>query len=151
MGIEKEQHHISEAPPLPSTILIDIKSISSSERADDIGVDLEELERNTQSLRDELNELDSIEKIDLVTKRDEAPKGAKPGGELVEWGSLLVTMASTVAPSIGNLLQSWITRHEKRKIVLEMGGDKLEVTSVSDMERDKIIDAWISSKLQKSG
>ena len=144
---EEENRHISNSHMLSSALLIDIKPVLSKGGVDDTDIDQEELERNTQSLRDELNEMDSIEKIDLIT-REEAPKGAKPGGELVEWGSLLVTLAATVAPSLGNMLQSWVTRHEKHKIVLEIGGDKLEVTGMSDMEQSKLIDAWISNKLQ---
>ena len=152
MGLEEESKgHISKSNGLiPSSLLITIKSISSEEEAEDSGADLDELEINTLSLRDELSDADVIDRIDLVTKKGEAPKGAKPGGELVEWGSLVITLATTVAPSLSNLLQSWLTRHDKQRIVLEVGGDKLEVTGISDIERSRVIDAWISSKLKRS-
>jgi hypothetical protein len=153
MGIEEESKgHNSEANGLiPSSILISIRPILSEGKAEDSSFDLEELEINTRRLRDELSDADAIERIDLVTKKREAPKGAKPGGELVEWGSLIITLATTVAPSLSNLLQSWLTRHDKQKIVLEIGGDKLEVTGISDIERSKLIDAWIISKLERRG
>ena len=53
----------------PLQLLINIQSMSQEE-----DVDLEELERNTQNLQDELNELDLIQRVDLVTKR-EVPDG----------------------------------------------------------------------------
>lgn len=70
------------------------------------------------NLRDELNELDVIEKVDLVTKEGEqAPKGSKSAGEVAVLGSLLVTLggslASNVIPSLANTLQSWVTRQEE--------------------------------------
>jgi hypothetical protein len=123
------------------TLLINIQSIPGEE-----DIELEELERNTQNLHDELNELDVIEKVDLITK-GEAPDGSKSGVEMVV-GSLLATLAtsagSALIPGIVNTLKSWLTRHEKRKITLEIGGDKLEVTGISDNEQQKLINAWLS-------
>ena len=51
-----------ELPPL----LINVRSTSED-------IDLEEIERNTHSLGDDLNELDVIKKVELVTK-GEAPE-----------------------------------------------------------------------------
>ena len=63
-------------------------------------------------------------------------------------GSLLVTLGtsavSTVIPNLSNTLQSWLTRHERRKISLEIGGDKIEVTGVSDEQQQRLIESWIS-------
>jgi hypothetical protein len=131
-------------PPL----LINIQSISREE-----DIDLEELERNTQNLHDELNELDVIEKVNFVTKGEQAPDGSKSGGEVVALGSLVATLAASAGsafiPSLANTLQSWLTRHEKRKITLEIGGDKIEVTGTSDQEQQKLIDTWISNHTQR--
>jgi hypothetical protein len=149
MGVKEGKNRTSKTNVTSASLLIKIKSARSNGGTGDQEFDLEELERDTESLRDELNDLDSIENIDLITTEG-APEGAKPGGDLVEWGSLLVTLASTLAPSLSKILQSWLTRHENHKIVLEIGGDKLEVTGTSDIERSKVIDAWISSKLQKT-
>jgi 2-iminoacetate synthase ThiH len=61
---------------------------------------------------------------------------------------LLVTLGasagSAIIPKIVNSLQSWLTRNEKRKISLEVGGDKLEVTGISDEEQQKLINAWLN-------
>ena len=108
----------------------------------EVDYDPEELELITHNLRDELNELDAIEKVDLVTKKGlQAPEGSKSGFEIAALGSLLITLgtsaASSVIPNLANTLQSWLTRHGRHKISLEMGGDKLEVTGISDKERSK--------------
>ena len=132
-------------------------NISESYKEDDDTVghyDSEELERITYSLRDELSELDAIEKVDLVAKAGELPpEGSKAGAEVAELGSLLVTMAasagSALIPNIANALQSWLTRHERHKISLEIGGDKLEVTGISDNEQHRLIDAWIGTHIEK--
>ena len=137
-------------------------NISESYKEDDDTVghyDSEELERITYSLRDELSELDAIEKVDLVTKEGKAPEGSKAGAEVIALGSLLVTLGtsalSTAIPSLSNALQSWLTRHERRKISLEIGGDKIEVTGVSDEQQQQLIKSWLSnhsrSKDQKKG
>ena len=61
-------------------------NISESYKEDDDTVghyDSEELERITYSLRDELSELDAIEKVDLVAKAGELPpEGSKAGAEV---------------------------------------------------------------------
>lgn len=124
-----------------NAFLINIESASKEEHDDP-----EELERITHNLRDDLNGLDAIEKVDLVRKEGEPPKGSK-AGDVVTLGSLLVTLgssaASTLIPSLANTLQSWLTRHERHKISLEIGGDKLEVTGISDEQQQRLIESWI--------
>jgi hypothetical protein len=131
-----------------------IKIESAPKEEEEYDDDQEELERITHTLRDELTEVDAIEKVDLVTKEGEkAPEGSKAGAEVAALGSLLVTLgasaASSVIPNLGSTLQSWLTRHERRKISLEIGGDKLEVSGISDKEQQRLIDAWISRHIKK--
>ena len=127
-------------------ILINIESNSKEEEDHDQGP--EDLERITHNLRDELTEIDIIEKVDLVTKEGKAPEGSKAGAEVIALGSLLVTLGtsavSNAIPNLANTLQSWLTRHERRKISLEIGGDKIEVTGVSDEQQQQLIESWIS-------
>jgi hypothetical protein len=132
-----------------NALLINIESTLKEEDEDP-----EELERITHNLRDELNESDGIQKVDLVKKEDkEAPKGSKAGGEMITLGSLLLTLGasvgSTIIPNIVNSLQSWLTRNERHKITLEIGGDKLEVTGISDIEKQRLVDAWLSRHMEK--
>ena len=109
----------------------------------------EELERLSHNLRDELNELDVVEKVDLATKEgQQAPKGSKSGGEVAVLGSLLVTLGGSLIPSLANTLQSWVTRQDRHTISLEIGGDKLQLTGVSDKQQEKLIDVWISRHLE---
>ncbi|MBV9178834.1 MAG: hypothetical protein JO297_17545 [Nitrososphaeraceae archaeon] len=115
--------------------------------------DKEELERITHNLRNELKELDMVEDVDLA-KEGQAPKGSKVGIDIFTIGSLIVTLASSsvvrnVFPTFVNTLRSWITRNENHKISLEIDGDKLEVTAISDKEKEKLIDAWISRHTEK--
>lgn len=127
-------------------ILIDIESTSKDNE------DSEELERITHNLRDELNELDAIEKVVLATKQGEqVPEGSKAGGEVSALGSLVVTLAasaaSSIIPGLASTVQTWLSRHEKSKVSLEIGGDKIEVTGVSEKEQERLIDVWITRHL----
>lgn len=130
-----------------NSLLINVESIQEDE-------DPEELERITNNLRGDLIEVDAIENVDLVTKEGELPpEGSKSGAEVAALGSLVVTLgataASSVIPKLTNTLQSWLTRNERHKISLEIGGDKLEVTGISDKERQRLIDTWISRHIEK--
>ena len=37
-----------------------------------------------------------------------------------------------------------VSRHERRMISLEIDGDRLQMTGVSDKEQGRLIDVWIS-------
>lgn len=70
-------------------------------------------------------ELDIVEKADLVAK-GKASEGSKTRGSLM--ATLATTAGSALIPRLANSLQSRLSRHEKMKIMLELGGNKLEVT-----------------------
>jgi Ca2+/Na+ antiporter len=53
--------------------------------------------------------------------------------------TLAASAASTVIPNLANTLQSWLTRNERHKISLEIGGNKLEVTGVSVLAKNSLI------------
>jgi hypothetical protein len=104
---------------------------------------IENLEMFSRQLREELLELD-VESVDYVTN-GELLEGAKSGTP-IDWNTLLLTFAASggVITTIINLLQSWLARHDKRTIVLEIDGDKLEVTGISSKEQKQLIDKWLS-------
>jgi|ERR1051325_94465 hypothetical protein len=107
----------------------------------------EELEQLTHQLHEDLSELD-VEKVDLIRKAD-APAGTK-AGDIITWGSLLVTLATGLLPSVINNLQSWLGRHEGHSITVEVGGDKLTISGeTSDEERKRLIDAWLLRQTNK--
>jgi hypothetical protein len=122
-------------------LLINIESTSSGEN-----IDPEELENDTQSLREELSELDIIEKVDLVAK-GKAPDGSKSGGEMVALGSMLATIAtsagSALIPSVANSIQSWLNHnqykhknkgqwHKRYNSLLGLGGHNKGIRTVHD-------------------
>ncbi len=103
--------------------------------------DAEDLERLTRQLRDELSELDV--QADFVTSGS-APVNTK-AGDVIEWGKLLLTLVSGGAiTALFGTLQSWLTRHERRSVTLEINGDKLQVTSISSVEQKQLIGAWMN-------
>ena len=105
--------------------------------------DDEELERIVSQLRDELLELD-VEAVDTAPG-EEPPEGAKVV-ESVDWNALVVTLVASggVLHKVIGAVQSWLTRHERSSVTLEIDGHRLELTGIPPDERQRIIDAWIS-------
>jgi hypothetical protein len=58
--------------------------------------------------------------------------------------TLCASAGSAIIPNLTNVLQSWLIRNEGHKISLEAGGDKLELTGISDKEQQRLIDSWIA-------
>lgn len=104
--------------------------------------DAEELARITRRLREELLGLD-VEAVEFA-KSGETPEGAKVG-PAIDWNTLLLTLAASggVLTTIIGVLQSWLTRHEGRSVMLEIDGDKIEITGISSEEQKRLIDAWL--------
>ena len=109
--------------------------------------DAEELEQLTRQLRAELLELD-VTAVDLV-KAGKIPEKAK-AGDPISWGVLLLTLAAPggVLTSLINLLQSWLSRHERRSLTIDIQGDKLELKGIpiSPEERQRLLDDWLSRR-----
>jgi hypothetical protein len=126
-----------------SHLLLKIDSSS----ADD---DAEKLAELTDQLREDIEELD-VERVDLIKSKEELPKGAK-ADDVVTWGSLLVTLVasnSNILPNLIGAVQSWLTRHERRKITVEYGTDKLELLGGSSEQQQQLIDDWVSRNRQR--
>ncbi len=104
--------------------------------------DSEDLERLTRQLREELSELDV--QADLMTGGP-APADTK-AGDVIQWGRLLLTLAASggAITTLINVLQAWMTRHDRRGVTLEINGDKLQVTGISSTEQKQLIDAWLN-------
>ncbi len=102
--------------------------------------DAEEVATLTQQLRQELLDLE-VEDVVLVGE-GQAPAGAK--GDPIAWGTLLVTLASGgVLVNLIRMLQSWITRDERRSVAIEVGGEKIDVKGLSTEEQRRLIEAWL--------
>lgn len=109
--------------------------------------DAEDLERLTRQLREELSEMDV--QADWMTGGP-APVNTK-AGDLITWGTLLLTLAASggAITTLINVLQAWLTRHDRRCVTLEVNGDKLQVTGITSAEQQRLIDAWVRRHLQE--
>ena len=109
--------------------------------------DAKELERLTRQLREELLELD-LESVDLL-RGGKAPEKAKVG-DPISWGTILLTLAASggVITSLINLLQSWLKRHERSNLTLEIQGDRLELKGIpiSSEEQQRLLEDWLSRR-----
>jgi hypothetical protein len=106
--------------------------------------DMERLAEMTRQLRSELLELD-VEDVGLV-HTGEIPEGAKAGDPTV-WGELFVTLSASggILVTLVNLIQNWLTRHERCVVTVEIGGDRLEVQGRPSEVHQRLIDAWLAS------
>lgn len=92
-------------------------------------------------LRDELVAHD----LDSVATLADAPPGAKGIGSS-DLGSLLVVLAASggVLTTLVGTLQAWLLRHSGSQIVVEIDGDRLELTGATDDERRRTLDVWLA-------
>jgi hypothetical protein len=107
----------------------------------DAGPDADDAEKAelASRLREEL----AAHALDPQALPSASPAGAKGFG--VDVGSLLVVLAASggVLTSLIGTLQSWLLRQSGSKLLLEIDGDRIELTGVSDEERRRALDAWL--------
>jgi hypothetical protein len=105
--------------------------------------DDEELARLMQRLRRELLDLD-IEGVELVTGGD-VPQGAKDV-ELLSIGGLAVMLAMqrSVLRSVVEATVAWLRRQRIRRAKLTLGGDTLEVSTLSSEEQTRLVELWVA-------
>jgi hypothetical protein len=104
------------------------------------GADAEERDEATRALRAELLELD----VDAVDRPSApAPDGAR-GGEAVTLGTLLVTLGPSALAAVAGAIQSWWARRGDRSVVLELDGDRVELSNASDEDRRLLVDAFLA-------
>ena len=108
----------------------------------DIGPDAEaaELDEATRQLRAELLQLD-VE--DVACPAEPAPEGARgvDGGAL---GTLLVTAGQSAIGAIVGVLGSWLSRHPRRTVRLQIGDDSIELTDASVEQQRELLDAFLA-------
>ncbi len=103
----------------------------------------EELSEHLLLLRHELLQLDGVDVVQGIT--NDAPSGAKAGLPLSP-GELFLTLAGAggVLTSLIGLLRAWLTRDERRRVTIEVGGDRLEISGLGFAEQRRLIDSWLS-------
>ncbi|MER7461004.1 hypothetical protein [Micromonospora sp. NPDC126480] len=92
--------------------------------------------------------------FDLVGEPAPAPlppgaKAADPAGVT----SLLIALAASggVLTGLIGLLQAWLLRGSDRTLVVEIDGDRLELTGATSEERRRLTNAWLSRHEQVAG
>ncbi|HWN21951.1 MAG TPA: hypothetical protein VNP93_08245 [Gaiellaceae bacterium] len=106
-----------------------------------LGADDEETAALVARLREELVAVE----LDPVAAPAETPPGAKGLGA-GELGSMLVVLAASggVLTTLVGTVQAWLLRHADSRIVLEVAGDRLELTGATDSERRRALDNWLA-------
>ena len=132
-------------PPAPKPTRVNLH-IDTGPDADER--DLQEL---TVQLRQELKDLSVVESVDLARKR-EAPESAKPV-DPIAWGDIILALAASggVITTLINMLQNWLTRHERVSVSIEIGGDKLQLGGVTPDQQQRLIETWIQEHVKGPG
>jgi hypothetical protein len=104
--------------------------------------DEEELEELTSKLRRELEQLE----VDEVQRPvvGEAPEGTR-ALDVLALGTLVVKLVQSAQPlrDVVQTVRRWLGNQQKGTVRIEMDGDSIELSSVSSVEKDKLINAWI--------
>jgi hypothetical protein len=104
------------------------------------GADAEELDEATRALRGELLELD----VDAVERPAEpAPAGARAVDAAV-LGTLVVGLGRSALTVVTGMLERWVARAGNRSVVLELEGDRIEVSGVSAADQHRLIEAFVA-------
>jgi hypothetical protein len=112
--------------------------------------DDEELSMAAEQLREELLDLD-VDDVTLV-RRGVSPEGTK-AGDVMAWGELVTTLAASggVVTSLIGVIQAWISRNRTiRTAVIEVDGDRLELSGVSTETQQQLLEAWKNRRLNES-
>ncbi|KFZ80777.1 hypothetical protein ED92_10550 [Amycolatopsis sp. MJM2582] len=102
----------------------------------------EELEAETRKLRRAILELDVA---DVGLPEVVVPDGAKGTG--VDIGAMVVSLGGSavltaLVTGVCQVLRTWVTRDKDRRVVVEVGGNKLELTGGSAEEQARAIEAF---------
>jgi hypothetical protein len=109
-------------------------------RLDSSDAEAHELAGLTAQLREELLELD-VHRVDLMQAGD-APPGTR-AGEVAAIGALLVSTAGHVVAlaKVVDTVRGWLARIGWRTVKISLNGDVLEVTGVSSIDQQELIQA----------
>jgi Effector Associated Constant Component 1 len=109
-------------------------------------VDEEELSQLSRWLRDDILELD-VERVDYAT--NVAPTGAKSGAA-ANLAELIISLSnSAVLTALVGVLRTWVSRDSKRKVSIQFGGDKLEITGAPGDQDARLISRWLATHAGK--
>jgi hypothetical protein len=111
------------------------------------GAEAAEREALAVRLRDELAE----HELDADVPAVDAPAGAKGLG--ADAGSLLLALAASggVLTTLVGLVQAWLLRNAGSTVVVEVDGDRVELTGATDEERRRALEVWLAKHEQRGG
>jgi hypothetical protein len=116
--------------------------VTVSVRADDAADDEE-----TAVLRQHLHSMLIEHDFDVSSPvaEEEPPAGAKVG-DPASLNSLVVALAASggVLTTLIGALQSWLVRSSARQIIVEIDGDRIEVSGASSEELRELTAAWMN-------
>lgn len=109
-------------------------------------VDAAELAQLSRWLRDELLDLD-VDRVDYIT--GDVPSGAK-SGTAVDLGTMIVTLSdSAVLAAAVAVLRTWVRRGSDRKVMIQLGKDKLEIKGALGEREAGLIAKWLDQHAGK--
>jgi len=109
----------------------------------------EELDREMMTLRRDLEELELD--VESAGGSSGLPEGAKGGG--LDTNAILLALLASggILTQLIGLLQNWLSRHERRRIILEISGDRLEIHGASSDAQQLTIREWIERHATEAG
>src|SRR5262249_16284617 len=107
-------------------------------------VDPEELDSLTRKLR--LLLLDEVDVDDVRVARGSGPtpEQAKPG-ELLEVGTLVVTLAPVAVRPLLRLVETWMHTRPVRTVKIELNGRSLELSRATAAQQQSLVDAFLEA------
>ena len=84
----------------------------------------------------------------------DAPDGAKGAG--TDIGSMIVSLGGSavltaLVTGVSQVVRTWVTRYEKRTVVIEIGEHKLTLTGGNPEEHDAKVKAFLKAVERKDG
>ncbi|MGW2723364.1 hypothetical protein [Streptomyces sp. NPDC001492] len=119
---------------MSKTVRLELMGLSDS--------DEDELLSFSSQLRRSLLELD-VADAQLARSPVGVAAGAK-SGELIAAGTVVVTAAPFVLRQVLNLAGIWLQNRPVRGIKVELDGRTIELSDASDIERERLIDAFVA-------
>ncbi|MDX6742140.1 effector-associated constant component EACC1 [Actinocorallia sp. A-T 12471] len=106
--------------------------------------DLERAEEELGFLLDELRELEVTASV-ARPAAGPAPDGTR-SGELIEWGAAIVGLLGSegALTLLVEFTRGWLARRATGSVVLEYGGDRLEITGATDAMKERALEAFLA-------
>ncbi len=108
----------------------------------------DDLDLSIRQLRKEILELD-VESVEIPFTK-ELPVGVK-SNDPISLGTLIIAFAASqgVFSSLINLLTMWVTRQERKKLLIQFGENKIELQGIPEEEQKELLRLWFEEKMKE--